>query len=113
MDGIYAMTFRGALDWGMGMLVLRRGTVTGADASGVLYDGSYSEAAETIFLDVKMTVPPGVTLVVGTPPQPRSYVVPLNAAVSKSFIENSEPILLHLPVGPVNVILRRLRRLED
>ena len=41
MDGIYSITFRGATDWGVGMLLLRSGRIVGADVSGVLYDGTY------------------------------------------------------------------------
>ena len=43
MDGIYSVTFRGAVDWGIGMLVLRKGVVTGADAGGIYYDGHYRD----------------------------------------------------------------------
>jgi len=43
MDGIYAIRFRGAADWGLGMLVLQGGKITGVDAGGVQYDGVYSD----------------------------------------------------------------------
>jgi hypothetical protein len=59
-DGIYTMTYRGAADWGMGMLVLRRGTVTGADISGCLYDGRYRDDPENLVLELDMTVPADV-----------------------------------------------------
>ena len=113
MEGIYTMTFRGAADWGMGMLVLRGGTVTGADMAGGLYDGRYIELSEALVLEMKMTVPAGVALVQGTPPQDESYDLNFSFEVSKRAIENSEPVLVILPPGPINVIVKRLRSLED
>jgi hypothetical protein len=112
-DGIYTMTFRGAADWGMGILVLRRGEVTGADMGGCLYDGRYRDDPDNLILELKMTVPAGGTLVQGTPPQTSPYVVPFNASVPKQSIETSAPFLVHLPPGPVNVIVRCLRKLDE
>ena len=113
MDGIYVMTFRGAVGWGTGLLVLRRGIVTGADAMGALYDGKYVEQGSDVAFDLKMTVPPGVSLVQGTQPQPTQYVVPIAVKVAKASIANSQPVLLNLPPGPVNVIFKLLRTLDE
>lgn len=111
--GIYTMTYRGATGgWGMGMLVLTKGTITGADSVGGIYDGRYSENADSIILEMEMTVPPGVTLVQGTPAQPVAYKVPFNATIPKRAIETSAPVLVQLPPGPVNVIVTRLRNLD-
>src|SRR6476661_2868288 len=40
MDGIYSVTFRGAVDWGVGMLLLLHGRIVGADVAGILFDGT-------------------------------------------------------------------------
>lgn len=113
VDGIYTMTFRGAADWGMGMLVLRRGTITGADIGGCLYEGLYTEEPENIVMQLHMTVPAGATLVQGTKPQPKPYVLSFNLHAPKRSLETSTPILVQLPPGPVNVIVRRLKTLAD
>jgi hypothetical protein len=113
LDGIYTMTFRGSADWGIGMLVLRGGKVTGADAGGALYDGRYVERPDGLLVEMTMTVPAGLSLVQGTPPQAKPYEVPFNALIPKRALENSEPVLVELPPGPVNVIVRRLRSLDD
>ena len=63
MDGIYSITFRGASDWGMGLLLLRSGRLTGADTGGVLYDGTYQDANGVVTINAELTVPPGSTLV--------------------------------------------------
>ena len=112
LDGIYSMTFRGAADWGMGMLILQGGLIIGSDAGGVLYDGTYIDRGLEVVVNLKMTVPPGATLVQGTPARSDKYVVPVNAVISKSALEHSLPVLIQLPPGPVNVIFRRLRSLN-
>ncbi len=97
----------------MGMLVLRRGTVTGADIGGCLYEGRYAEETDNLVFELNMTVPAGATLVQGTQPRPEPYIVPFKFRAPKRSIENSTPILVQLPPGPVNVIVKCLRPLAD
>jgi hypothetical protein len=112
VDGIYTMTYLGASgDWGMGMLVLRQGIVVGADAVGGLYDGRYIETPDSLNVEMAMTVPAGVTLVQGTPARPTAYQVPFNVTIPKASLEKSTPILVQLPPGPVNLIVKRIRAL--
>lgn len=111
VDGIYSITFRGAADWGLGMLVLREGTVTGADAAGATFDGVYKKDGERVSFNLVMTVPPGVVLVQGTPARPVSYEVQFAASVPIKALDSSEPVLLEMPPGPLNVIFKRLRKL--
>ena len=85
--------------------------VVGTDAGGVLYDGTYKDIGDMVEIALTMTVPPGATLVQGTPPQPRSYVIPVKASFPKVAITKSQPILMQLPPGPVNVIFQCLRPL--
>ncbi len=113
LDGIYSITFRGAVDWGMGLLILRKGLVTGSDVGGVHYDGRYRDLGSAVEINLTMTVPPGATLVQGTPAQPTAYTVPVNVTIPKTDIESRQPVLLELPQGPVNIIFRRLRELSD
>jgi hypothetical protein len=110
-EGIYAINFRGEVGWAMGLLELRDGIVAGADVSGVTYDGTYSETEQDIRLDLTLKVPPGVSLVQGTIVQPAEYSIRFQATIPKHAIETNQPVLLDLPPGPVNVIVRRLRPL--
>jgi hypothetical protein len=112
MDGLYAMTFRGATDWGMGMLLLQKGRLTGADVAGVLYDGSYSVDDHYLIVTAELTVPPGATLVQGAPARPQLYKVPFNARIPQAAIAHGQPVLINMPPGPVNVIIKYLRGLE-
>jgi hypothetical protein len=110
-DGIYSITFRGAADWGMGVLIFKSGVITGADVGGAVYDGTYTDSDDTILVDVVMHVPAGVDLVQGTPASPAPYTVRFNAQISKSSMRNGDPVLIVLPPGPVNVIFKLLRPL--
>ena len=111
LDGIYSIIFRGRADWGNGMMILQRGVITGADAHGVLYDGSYAEVGTDLHVDFTMTVPPGVTLVQGTPAQAEQYTISARTILPTRALDTGEPVLMELPPGPVNVISRRLRAL--
>ena len=112
VDGIYLMTYRGAADWGSGMLLLQNGMVTGADVAGIQYDGSYVETSDSIEVNLVLTVPPGASLVQGVPAQPFTYKIPIKSVLPKSAITKLEPILMELPPGPVNVIFKKLRDLS-
>jgi hypothetical protein len=112
LDGIYSITFRGRADWGIGMLILQRGVITGADAAGVLYDGSYLERGAYLQVKLTLTVPPGATLVQGTLPQPTQYSISSETTLLTKALLEGEPTLVQLPPGPVNVIFRRLRALD-
>jgi len=111
LNGIFKITFRGSADWGMGILILKDGIVTGADVGGIKYDGKYKENKNCIEINLELTVPPGATLVMGTPPQSKEYTIPIILSVNKKDIEKNETILLELPQGPVNVIFNCLRNL--
>lgn len=113
IDGIYSITFRGAADWGIGLLILQQGTVIGADAGGVKYDGTFREEGETIEVNLTLTVPPGTTLVQGTRAQSVPYEVPLTASLPKSALDTGQAVTLSMPQGPVNVIFRRLRAVKS
>jgi hypothetical protein len=111
LDGIYSIVYRGRVDWGTGMIILQNGVITGADAQGGLYDGSYVELGPDLRLDFTITVPPGVTLVQGTPAKPEQCTISARTIFSRSALDSGEPVLMDLPPGPVNVISRRVRAL--
>lgn len=113
MDGIYSITFRGATDWGLGLLLLRSGRLTGVDTGTVRYDGTYSVEGGMLNIDAVLTVPPGATLVQGVPARPQTYGVPFKAKIPQTAIVQGKPVLIHMPPGPVNVIVKFLRGLED
>src|ERR1035437_2151568 len=86
IDGIYSITFRGRDDWGMGMLILQKGSILGADSGGAQFDGQYFERGPVVDVKMTMTVPPGATLVQGPKPQPFAYTIPVEIAVLDSLV---------------------------
>ena len=112
INGIYQINYRGAAGLGTGLLLFRNGVVAGADMLGGTYDGTYSVDGKTMTLKIKMVVPPGVSLVQGTLPQSTEYSIEFVVSAPVSALENSQPVLLDLPPGPVNAIFRPLRTLE-
>jgi hypothetical protein len=113
MDGIYSVTFRGAVDWGVGMLLLRKGRIVGTDVGGILFDGIYRNVNDALAVEVVMTVPPGATLVQGTSPKSQPYTVEFKATIPNQALKDGVPVLLDMPPGPVNAIFKFLRALEN
>ena len=109
MDGFYQISFRGAADWGIGLLIFNNGAITGVDVGGALYDGSYYCSDAIIHSKIKLTVPPGVSLVQGVPAQKTEYAIDFSVDIPISSLNNAAPILIQLPVGPVNVVFTKLR----
>jgi hypothetical protein len=73
IDGICAAYLSGKVGAGFAMLVLKRGTIAGADALGVLFDGRY-EADESGDIDVSLIVkyPANIQLIQGGLPALRA-----------------------------------------
>lgn len=111
VQGFYAVTFRGAAAWGIGMVILHDGWITGADVGGVLIDGSYVDQGDQLAITVRSRIPPGVSLVQGVPGQPAWSSGEFSAVVPKQALDNGEPVLLNASAGPVNVIFRRVREI--
>lgn len=111
IDGIYEIKFRGYADWGSGVLLLQRGVIAGADVGGVTYDGSFQEKTDAIDIRLTLIVPPGGTLVMGTPPQPKEFQFEIASSIPKRNIESGEYVTLETEFGPVNVVFRKLRDL--
>ena len=113
LEGFYSLNFRGAASFGVGIVALHAGLVAGADIGGVLYDGTYNETDTNLVLDMELTVPPGASLAQGTAPRTLPYKVPFHVTIDKAAIETSRPVLVQMPPGPVNVIIKRLRGLAS
>lgn len=109
MEGFYAMYYTGVSGFGHAVLILRGGVVCGADATGGTYDGKYEIDAGNHKFEVVLTVPAGTTLVTGqTLPEPFSQTI--SASLTDTFA-NGQPVPIKTPLGPVNVIFKKLRDL--
>jgi hypothetical protein len=107
-EGMYGVVFHGKAGTGAGMLVMSRGRVFGSDG-GVSYDGAYKPTeGRAGYADVQLhlSVPPGVPLVQGVPPQPVAYGFDLNCSIAA---RGTTELNVQTPFGPVQATVRFLR----
>lgn len=112
IDGFYAAYLTGASGQGFAILVLRKGTIVGADAFGVQYDGTYKDIDNGYAVKLSFSIPPNTSLIQG---------VSTGAQIETSEIELQLPAdFLAQPFirfdekhGPVNAKLVKLRDLND
>jgi hypothetical protein len=112
IEGFYNIAFTGAKGSGFGNLVISRGTVVGADAAGSTYDGTYTHdpKTKTIKLNVTMSAPAGVSPVQTGVPLTAAMSLPIETSIPEDF-GSGKTILVNTPIGPVNVVFRKLREL--
>jgi transcriptional regulator with XRE-family HTH domain len=111
-EGMYLFSYHGQKGGGHGLLVLMNGAVFGYDG-GVHYDGSYQPSASTpgnVDVNLHMTIPPGVALVQGVPPQPMSYGYDLDCSFNPNETTN---LMVQTPFGPVQATIRLARKLPN
>jgi hypothetical protein len=110
INGFYAIYYTGVSGSGIGVLAINKGIIVGADMVGGRYDGAYKQSAIAGAYDaeVRITMPPGSSLVTGVLAGPQ----PLYMDVAMTLPENlggEQPIRIETQTGPVNVIFRKLR----
>jgi hypothetical protein len=118
IDGFYSIAFTGVAGSGFGILVFRRGAVVGADAAGATYDWTFRTNEDgTIGVEVVMKAPAGLRPVqTGVP-----LANPVEMAISGSLPGTSElldattsaPRQITTPLGPINIVFRKIRDLVD
>jgi hypothetical protein len=110
VNGFHALYYTGRTGSGFGVVVFKDGIVTGADASGGLYDGEYTTNQDKQILEgkIKLTVPPGVSLVTGAPvtQQPYTQQFPISLPLD---LNQPHPLQIQTPTGPVNLNLKKIR----
>jgi hypothetical protein len=111
MDGFFRITFTGTAGSGFGMLVLHDGVIVGADVAGAKFDGSYTDNSSTRALDfrVTMSAPAGITPVQTGIAVTEPINLPISGSLPLEDITSETPTLLETPLGPINVIFKKLR----
>jgi hypothetical protein len=109
LDGFYALFYTGRVSSGFAMIVLRNGIVTGADVGGGLYDGKYTISPDerTIVGTIKVTTPPGVSLVTGAPASAEVSVQEFPLSLPADL--NEQTVQIQTPTGPVNLKFKKIR----
>jgi len=111
MEGIYVMYFTGCVGSGNGLLLLKNGVISGADAAGGIYDGSYTqEIGGMLNVNVRLAMPPGAALVTGATAGSVPMEVNIPTKLPANFA-NGQSIAIVTPTGPVNIIFKKLRDL--
>jgi len=111
IDGFFHIAFTGTAGSGFGVLVLREGNIAGVDVAGVVYDGTYKENLESgqIDLHVNVAAPAGVAPVQTGVPVATTVNYPIDATLVLEDLTSDNPILLPTPLGPVNMIIKKIR----
>jgi hypothetical protein len=107
-EGMYSIAFRGRDGEGVGILVLMGGRIFGSDGS-VSYDGRYEPSSKQPgFVDasLRLTVPPGVSLVTSKRPQPAAYWFDLRVSIA---VRSPTSLKVETPYGQVHVTVDYLR----
>jgi len=114
LEGMYRLDFSGHAGRGVAALVLKDGTVFGADEAGVNYDGTYEPTGTPgeVSVSLVLTVPPGVTLVQGVIADHRGF----SFQVGPQRINLLKPaeVTIATPVGgPRGVVRARMSKLRN
>lgn len=111
-DGIYAGYFTGTVSSSFGLFLFGDGRITGADAGGAVYLGSYRVDATKRIVEgeVTLSAPPHTPLITGavSGDAPIDLRIPIKLP---DVINEAEVYRIETPVGPVNARFRKLRSL--
>jgi hypothetical protein len=110
-EGIFRVAYTGINGTGLGILVLHKGSVIGADTGGGIYDGSYTDNANTKALDLVITLsmPAGVAPVQTGIPLATPINLPIRVSLLQADIGGAKPTLVQTPLGPVNILFTKIR----
>lgn len=111
MDGFYRIAFTGGAGSGFGILAFLDGKIAGADVAGATYSGTYTEDATTGALNyrVTMSAPAGLVPVQTGVPLAAPASIPITGTLRPEDLERPDPLLLHTPLGAVNIIFHKIR----
>lgn len=112
-EGYYSIEYVGAYGRGRALLALNHGKITGVDVGDVKYQGMYSYNPRTDLIDFELTltVPPGTQLVPDGRIRAREEAIVIKESMPRDGTDTSLPI--NTPIGPVNVLLRRISDLPE
>jgi len=110
-DGFYAGYMTARAGTSVLLLIIKDQKITGVDIGGLKYDGEITENKDGGFhFSVVYLVPPGTSLITGSPPATSPQRVPLELDLPKTFA-NGQTIRIETPLGPLNARFERLRDL--
>ncbi len=103
------MYFTGMAGLGHAVILMKSGKIMGADATGVLLDGTYNDTDGGKFnVDMKLTIPVGTRLVTGFVVDKEPVTQSFQTVLPANF-GNGNQIGVQTPTGPINAVFKRLR----
>jgi hypothetical protein len=114
IDGIYAAYLSGQMGNGFGLLLFRKGHISGADAMGVVFDGGYVEEGQSNSLSVTLDIktPPNTVFLQGGVSGPQGETQKLQFQLPSDFAQK-DFTRIETQRGPVNARLIKLRSLDE
>ena len=111
VDGFFSMAFTGTAGTGFGVIALHNGALAGTDVAGASYDGSYSQDPETSVLDFNITMSAlaGLTPVQTGIALAAPMTMPIRMSLAARDFTGNRPAVLRTPLGPVNILFRKIR----
>jgi hypothetical protein len=107
-SGFYSIAYTGAVGTGFGLLAISKGVIAGVDVAGSTYDGTYVERSSLLDLKLTMRMPVGTIPVQTGVPLTEAIDIPLELSLPNDF-GAGKPLLVQMPIGPVNVIFKKVR----
>jgi hypothetical protein len=109
MDGIYLIEYQGAAGAGNSVIVGSKGHLVGADITGSVWHGTYSQRDEEIQLTLSLQINPGVQTVQGPMIEGQPFSLDLSFTIREDQIGGTQ-----FPVQtPLGIVLARIRKLAD
>jgi hypothetical protein len=108
MDGFYAAYVTGHAGVGVLLLAIRGTTLVGVDAGGIKYDGQITPTERGYHCTVLYIVPPGASLITGSPPPTDFQRIPVEFDLPKDFT-HGQIVPIVTPLGPVNAKFEKLK----
>lgn len=108
MDGFYLVYATGRAGHSILVVVIREGTIVGADVGGMKYDGTIKDDGQGYVCSVVYVVPPGAVLITGAPAPTAPLRVPVSFNLPKGFADG-RVIGINTPMGPVNAKFEKVR----
>jgi hypothetical protein len=107
IDGFYSAYTTGKQGQGFAMIVLMADRLIGADATGFLFDGTYSTSDKTVSVSMSITAPPNMPRVQGGLTGPEGESSHIDFDIPRDFALR-DFIRIETKEGPVNVKLVKL-----
>lgn len=112
MNGFYSGYFTGAAGVSIGMFIFQNGIISGADAGGGQYDGTYSNSAESNFIEgiIRFTLPIGHHSIMGKIASTEPIIIDVQIKLPTK-INKDEIHLIQTPLGNINAKFNKIKEI--